>query len=472
MTSTATSVVYDPTLLLLVPVLWQPTVEDARRTEERRAAITATFDAAPWIPKEKDWLRTGTDGDRALYRCWEAPPTSAPLDGFAADGGWFPQSFGISYHETISVLLGVGRHKDEGLAVSGVSDWVEEAQPLLTSSNNGHAPWDSLRSVLDRAYSFGAARIWTGEWAAPPQEGWKRFGRARYPSGFAVFPWGLLGRSSEPSVGDGALGGDRFDLHTVHDPSNAHDRDTFLLNSLVVIVTEFLKVTSYLWPRYLRERKLLVHDEQLIMDLFDPEVKAAEEIFVPASHENVQALNRALFPLSKRLGNLRYDLLSIKIAREAIRQEVEASRGRLVSGKDGSQLASVVSELEAQVESDVAYFSTAEQCGQTAMSSLQIDVGIDNAQAGNMIASAHLVLASLGFGLALAGGFWPVLQALLTHSVDFGGISVPSIVVRLILDIFIGVIGAFLSWHLWLWRFPKVYSSLHDRLVAALRPRR
>src|SRR5205085_2449926 len=96
-------------------------------------------------------------------------------------------------------------------------------------------------------------------------------------------------------------------------------RDIFLLTTLIIVLTEFLKVTDYIGLRYRRERLQLMTDQQTIMTPYNPEKMPPKKV----TAGDVRNLNSMLFRFTKQLSDLQHDLHSVNIARNVIHQQLE-----------------------------------------------------------------------------------------------------------------------------------------------------
>src|SRR5947209_11161165 len=97
--------VHDPTQFLFVPLIRHPAVEAPRAAELRQRCVQRALDQSLWIPGKDSWHGSENDEGSILQRNWEQPPTDPSLGN-----GWSAQSYGITYHEILAVLLGVEQH--------------------------------------------------------------------------------------------------------------------------------------------------------------------------------------------------------------------------------------------------------------------------------------------------------------------------------------------------------------------------
>jgi hypothetical protein len=463
----------DGALFLFAPFLFHPTLEESDEAGPRRERVLAALRAARCIPDPEEWLFPAARSDAAslsfsLRRMWQRP--SGPTDRL--DGGWYVRSFGVTYHETLGVLLGVRRQ-----AVPSSSTTPTMAEWLACASDRWHQtfepdpecpPWPPL-DMLEHRDLFGRTWVWTGEWSEPPAEGWECFGRKHYPDGCVRFPWGVLGYSAATasSFATGSEGLGRFDLHVLSAEEDVRERTRFLLSALIIILTEFLKTTEYIWDRYQHDYASLVTEESTVLQLYDPERETSGEILKPIDHAAVRALNRTLFPLSRKIGNVQHDVLSARVARDDIQSQLAVSGGKVLSGT-GLVFPGQVGRIADQMASDVSYFRVAEHSGMLTIQALQLEVDLDNLEVERrnthleqMILAAQLVLTSVGFGLATAVGVWQIFQGILSDG-PYKGAAIFAI------SLVVGIAGGYVSWRLWLpvlrWVFPGMRRQL-DRLI-------
>ncbi len=275
---------------------------------------------------------------------------------------------------------------------------------------------------------MGKAWVWTGEWEAPPEDGWEAFGSRSYDQGgFLMFPWGLLG--SRPAHDKGEP---RFDLHTTTELKDFRDR--FLFSDLTVIFSEMLKTTGFLWPRYSNSLGKDLNDlERKIIEATEMIPGQEGKFSIQTMEYAVRDLARQLFDLSRCLAELDQDARGAVIARDAIAQLLE-SNGASDGGRHyGGILLGPVDLIGRQMQTNLEYFKTTQQRGQLALDTYRTLVEIAQTKVQNRLTVIGVML-----------GVFIGLGQLLTEL---------PVVLRLLISVGGGIICSLIYW---LWSARKI----------------
>lgn len=388
---TAGPAVADPTLYQILNLaLWSP-LEPPHLSDQRIAATEKTLRLLRYAPPGAQLPARSESGWRTVLQ-WNE--WSEKQEGFAV------HRFASSFRETLTVFLGI---EEDGPHPWPPERWVGRACRFAQAQ--GWAPISAdlvpAKLVAGTPWLLGCSWLWTGEWEEPPACGWEAFGRQRYgeQEGCVLFPWGLLGHDTRT--------GDRFDLHTDRAEEHKAARDAFLFNELVAILGEYLKVTQDLMPRY---------DGRFAVPLNDATTRittiVGRQEVEQATEKTVRGLADLLFPYSRTLAELEYDIRGTTIARDQIAESFQRAGGAIVGGRRGTLLLGPVDWFARQAASDLAYYRSTEHLGRTALQAEQIIVQENQTRAEHEVAQGHIRLAVLGIFFAAGFGVLQVLLAL------------------------------------------------------------
>jgi hypothetical protein len=245
-------------------------------------------------------------------------------------------------------------------------------------------------------------------------------------------------------------------------------RDIFLLTALIVILSDFVKVMDYLWWRYKTSAhaQLLEDERQIMMQKpYDPGLTRLQELLDlgnEVTSEQLHRLNKIIFPLTRRLGDLKHDCLTVNIARDAIHRQLEAHWGRILRGAYGTHFVADVEWVAEQMASDIAYFDTATQCGTAIMSALKIKAEVENTHAQHLLRVANLFIASLAIGISSTVGAWTIAHSITSvyASKVVTILDVVTILVPAVISLLVGWLIGYSCWRRWRFGRPGGYAAM------------
>lgn len=395
MTLAIADTVRDPVLYrFLAFVAWKPK-ESTADSERRIEVLNATLSLLGWAPTDSDALPSRTEMDWKQRRLWQS--WNDPVDGWAVDRS------ALGYHETATVLCGVG---EAGLHPL-VEPWVAGARARWSGEFGADEEWMSRVIVPGGGDSqshpslLGQTWLVTAEYDALPSTTWEVFGQERYPDGYILFPWGILGtRSTHP---DPPI----FELLTLREQGVKECRDSFLYGDLCIVLAEYVKATQYLWVPYEQAHNHQLSEiESRLNARADASATSWQDTSLQGTEHSVRELTSLLFHFSKTVSDLEYDVRGMELARDAVRDLLALNGSQPAGGFRGLGPFGSVERVHGQLSSDLAYFRTTEERGRMTLETHQILVDIENTRGQNRLAAiAFFVGIAIGLGQLLGTAF-------------------------------------------------------------------
>lgn len=321
-------------------------------------------------------------------------------DSWRPDGDWLDHRFGQSYHEVLTVLLGVEQVGD----LPFDDDWLDAAKAQWSQRFGADDAWRAAfvnardSTEPDRPRLLGEFWVWTGEWPERPQAAWTELGQAEYgPNSFVPVSWGMIGCRPDDQGGVSQV-----DVHTTVGAKDG--RDLFLYTGLTILLAELAKTTQFLQPRY--EQVLgprLDNLERKLAELVRATLPRASDVrrSVRDTENAVVALSDQLLTFSRGLADLDDDARGADIARDAIRR-ILAQAGANADGPWIEPLVWPVERFALQAHSDLDYYRTTQERARQAIQIQQTFIAIDQTRASTRLVIAGILLGTfIGLGQIL-----------------------------------------------------------------------
>ena len=378
----------DPTLYRVLSFLFVP----ARSDDEQIAAASRNLNAALAHFAEKTGL---PPADPVMYpkslawqyrTLWETRWQDLPKNRLSIS------AFAQTRHSDGILLLAV---EEDGL--KNYKCWVDNARQLseeiFGNETNWHKffafPGDDVRDGQLRV--TGQAWLATAEWESKPAEGWEAYARSQqYKKGsYFLFSWGFLGY--RPAADAGCW--PSFELHV--EVSARDDRNQLLYHDLPLVLIDFLKVSQFVWPRYV---------QQVAPDISNRENQLAARIATVDEHrvapaletteDNVRELSKLLHAYSINLAELSEDVHTIETDCMAVEATLRAAGLSAATTAESSMLLEM-RRIQNQLSSDLEYFKLTNQQGERSLQTLQVLVDIERARNEKRLVVIGIVLATL-----------------------------------------------------------------------------